>query len=73
MLRLETGQLHEVTLKAYLERRIAVNRDGDAGRAAGLGVNVMASIDSLKNPSVRVQQACQFLAGNCLHSASSIT
>ena len=47
LLRLETGQLHEMTQEPHLERCFAVNRNGDVNRAANLGVNVMASIDAL--------------------------
>ena len=73
LLPLETRQLHEVTQKPHLERCIAVNRNRDADRCASLTVNVMASIYALQRPSVRFQQARKILAGNCLHSASSIT
>ena len=69
----EICQFHKVSLESDFERPIAVNRNRNADRGARLGVDVMAAVDALQRPAVRFQHSVEFLAGNGLQRASSIT
>ena len=73
VLRQQPCQFHEVELKAQFEGRIAMDRNRNADRAASLGVDMVTAADALQRPSVRHEQAGEFLAGKCLHSTNSIT
>jgi len=60
-------------MKPELERFLATDWNGNANRAASLGINVIAAVDALQRPSMSLQHSGEFLAGVCLHSASSTT
>ena len=62
-----------MALKPGLERFVGVDRNGNSDRAAALGIDVVAAADALQKPALRLQQTGEFLAGESLQSASSIT
>jgi hypothetical protein len=69
----QASHFHEVALKPYLKSSFAVDRNRDPDRNSSLCVDVVAAIDALQRPALRLQQAAELLAGKRLHNASSIT